>query len=71
MIADSLKDRFNCVRYPLEEMTFFYIKDIDMRLYKWDKTTIKELMAVRGLTPHERYANYIERSHQLTLKRAS
>ena len=71
MIADSLKDRFNCVRYPLEEMTFFYIKDIDMRLYKWDKTTIKELMAVRGLTPHERYANYIERSHKITINRAS
>lgn len=71
LIAESLKERFNCARYPLEEMTFFYIKDIDMRLYRWGKTTVKELMTIRGLVAHEKYANYIERSHQLTLKRAS
>lgn len=70
-MEESFRDKFLSKRYPLEEMTSFYIEDLDMKLYKWDKTTIKELMAVRGLTPHEKYANYIERSHQLTLKRAS
>lgn len=71
MIAECLRERFESKRYPLEKMTLFYIKEIDMKLYRWGKKTIKELMAIRGLTPHEKYANYIERSHHLTLKRAS
>jgi len=71
IIAECLKDKFNSKPYPLEEMTFYYIEDLDMKLYKWGKTTVKELMALRGLTPHERYANYIERSHKITINRAS
>lgn len=71
IIAECLKDKFNSKPYPLEEMTFYYIEDLDMKLYRWGKTTVKELMTIRGLVAHEKYANYIERSHQLTLKRAS
>lgn len=71
IFAESLKDKFNSKPYPLEEMTFYYIEDLDMKLHRWGKTTVKELMAARGLVPNEKYANYIERSHQLTLKRAS
>lgn len=71
IIAECLKDKFNSKPYPLEEMTFYYIEDLDMKLYRWGKTTVKELMAARGLVPYEKYAKYIERSHQLTFKRAS
>lgn len=71
IIAESLRERFNCTRYPLEKMTYYYIKQIDMKLYRWGKTTVKELMAARGLTPLDRYAKYIDLSHQLTKKRAS